>query len=103
MEVPSAALTLPSTAWGITLCAGGDSRANIGQLVPAVDGKIADEAVRFNSVTAPEVHTMLSLAHTFPILNLIVLPAHDGDTGVLVGMEVGTGVGVGIGRGVGVG
>jgi hypothetical protein len=53
MEVPSAALTRPSTACGITLCAGGESPADIGQLVPAVDGKIVDEAVRFNSVTSP--------------------------------------------------
>ena len=100
--MPSAALARPSTACGITLCAGGDSRAQFGQLVPAVDGKIVDEAVRFNSVTSPWAHTMLSLDHTFPILNLILFPAHDEGTGVLVGSGVGVGVGVGTGVAVGI-
>jgi len=45
---------------------------------------------------------MLSLAHTLPILNLIALPAHDEDTGVLVGMGVGVGTEVAVGTTVGV-
>ena len=71
----------------------------MGQVVPYVEGKLADEAVRFNSLAPPCSQTIVSFAHTFPILNLIVFPSHDEDTGVLVGV----GAAVGIGRGVGVG
>ena len=67
--------------------------------MPYVEGKLADEAVRFNSLAPPCSQTIVSFAHTFPILNLIVFPSHDEDTGMLVGV----GAAVGIGRGVGVG
>ena len=99
MSVWSEALTFPTTIWGGTLCAD----ANMGQLVTFIVGNLADEAVRFNWLAPPRSNTIVSLAHTLPILNLIVFPSHQSETGVGVGTGVGVSVGVGIGRGVGVG
>ena len=73
MDVPSAALTLPTTTWGGILCAGAD----MGQEVMLFEGKLAVEAVRFSSSPPPCAHTMLSLAQTVPILNLTVFPSHE--------------------------
>ena len=109
MSVWSEALTFPSTIWGGTFCADAD----MGQLVTFIVGNLADEAVRFSWLAPPCSNTIVSLAHTLPILNLIVFPSHQYETGagvgvgsgrgVGVGTEVGVGTNVGIGLGVGVG
>ena len=95
MDVPSAALTLPTTTCGGTLCAGAD----MGQDVMGCEGKLVVEVVRFISVPPPCSHTMCSFAQTLPILKLIIFPSHEEETGALVGI----GVAVGNGRGVAVG
>ena len=46
MSVWSEALTFPTTAWGGTLCADAD----MGQVVLLLEGKLAEEAVGFNTV-----------------------------------------------------
>ena len=76
----------------------------MGQVVPYVEGKLADEAVRFNWLAPPRSNTIVSLAHTLPILNLIVFPEHQYETGVGVGIGLGVGVGteVAVGTNVGV-
>jgi len=99
MDVPSATLILPTKTWGGTLCAGAD----MDQEVICPEGKLVVEAVRLSSLAPPCTHAMLSFAHTFPILNLIVFPSHSCEVDALLGIGVGTGVAMGNGRGVGVG